>query len=265
MNRNTVRRLRCAAILALLLACCQISLSQKKTTITYKNVTLTYDASLAKEYLAEQIAAVPLASKTDKPDGVAPQHIVISLKESYVPSKRRSTPGGIPRVYFFPTADPSDKLFDEEFPTTHKAAEDLSTYLSKHVHAEGEEIPFLPWADEAQAFIVKRKSIRFRNGRGVLFLTQYEQERTPVNNMDLVYCFQGLTDDNSTYVSAVFPVAAPGLPSSDRSDKADAFHTAYDRYIQETKQRLEKIPGKDFSPHLSLLEDIVLSIKVSEQ
>ncbi|HUI65453.1 MAG TPA: hypothetical protein VL126_11470, partial [Bacteroidota bacterium] len=178
---------------------------------------------------------------------------------------RRNTPEGIPRVYFFPTADRSDSLFDDEFPTTRKAADDLNTYLSKHMHTEGEEIPFLPWADETQAFIAKRKFIRFRNGRGVLFLTQYEQERTPVNNMDLVYCFQGLTDDNITYVSAVFPVAAPGLPNSERGDKVDAFHTAYDRYILETGQRLEKTPARNYSPNLSLLDDIIRSIKVSEQ
>jgi len=68
----------------------------------------------------------------------------------------------------------------------------------------------------SQAFIGKRKFLRFRNGRGVLFLTQYQQETLPVNNGALVCTFQGMTDDNAWYVSAVFPVAAPGLPPRTR-------------------------------------------------
>lgn len=264
MNRKTARCAHYAATVTLLLLVWQVAPAQKKNTITYKNITLTYDASLAKEYFAEPIPAVPLPSKTDKPDGVAPQHVMITLRESYVPSKRRSTPQGFPRLYFYPTSDESDRMFDSEFPTTRKAADDLNVYLSRHSHAEQEEIPFLPWADEAQAFIAKRKMVRFRNGRGVIFLTQYSQEKLPVNNMELVYTFQGLTDDNTIYVSAVFPVSAPGLPNSSRIEKADAFRDSYDRYIKETADRLDKLPAKNFSPNLTLLEDIIRSIKVSE-
>jgi hypothetical protein len=113
-----------------------------------------------------------------------------------------------------------------------------------------------------QAFIAKKKLLRFRNGRGVLFLTQYGQEKLPINNAGLVYTFQGLTDDNAWYVSAVFPVAAPGLPTSDIVTNSKAFLASYDRYLTETVERLEKLPARNYTPSLTLLENVVRSIKV---
>ncbi|MEO8354588.1 MAG: hypothetical protein ABI621_01610 [Chloroflexota bacterium] len=37
--------------------------------------------------------------------------------------------------------------------------------------------------------------INFQNGRGIRFLTQYAQYPAPINNHELFYHFQGLTND----------------------------------------------------------------------
>ena len=235
-----------------------------KRAVAYRSVTLEFDSSLAKEYLAETVPALPLEEKTDKPDGVAPQHMVITLRDSYAGRLHRepSSMYALPQICIFPTSDPSDTRFDEEFPTVRQAVNDLNKLLGRRAASLSESIPFLPWADERQLFVGRKRLVRFRDGRGVLFLTQYDQEESPINNEFLVYTFQGLTDDNAWYVSAVFPVAAPGIPASGRDDNAAVFRGGYGAYVKETAEKLNKLPAKKFTPDLSLLEEIIRSLKV---
>ncbi|HEX7573549.1 MAG TPA: hypothetical protein VF514_10685 [Bacteroidota bacterium] len=235
-----------------------------KHTVAYKSVTLVFDSALAKEYLAETVPALPLEEKTDKPDGVAPQHIVITLRDSYAGRLHRepSSMYALPQISIFPTSDPSDPGFDGEFPTVHRAVNDLDRLLGRRAVSPAESIPFLPWADERQLFVGRKRLVRFRDGRGVLFLTQYDQEQSPINNELLVYTFQGLTDDNAWYVSAVFPVAAQGIPASGRVDNAAAFRAGYEEYVKQTAEKLNKLPAKKFTPDLALLEEIIRSLKV---
>ena len=258
--------------MALLLLClpCATGTAQgpaQLKDVAYKNLTLSYDPALAREYLAETVPAIPLLNKTDKPDGVWPEHIRITFRESYVPLKRREAGGedAQVRIYVFPATDPNNKDFDKDFPTTRKAADNLAVYLARRSRPAGEMIPFLPWADAAQAFVGKRKFLRFRNGRGVLFLTQYGQEKAPLNNSQLVYTFQGLTDDNAWYVSALFPVIAPGLPPAPDLDDAALAERGYDRTVGQAAARLEKLPAKNFTPPLVMLESIVRSLKINSR
>ncbi len=232
--------------------------------VSYKNVTFSFDASLAQEYLAETVRAVPLVNKTEKPDGVWPAHILITFRESYVPAQRRQAGGDYSqmKLYVFPTSDPDNKEFAKDFPTTKQAVDDLTAYLVKRSHPRGKTVPFLPWADVGQAFVGKRKILRFRNGRGVLFLTQYGQEKTPLNNGDLVYTFQGLTDDNAWFVSALFPVGAPGLPQAPGAGDTAATAQNVERTAAQTAQLLEKLPAGKFKPPLTLLENVIRSLKI---
>jgi hypothetical protein len=232
--------------------------------VSYKNVTFSFDASLAQEYLAETVRAVPLVNKTDKPDGVWPEHILITFRESYVPAQRRQAGGEYSQVklFVFPTSDSDNREFAKDFPTTKQAVDDLTAYLVKRSHPHGEPVPFLPWADVGQAFVGKRKILRFRNGRGVLFLTQYGQEKIPLNNNELVYTFQGLTDDNAWFVSALFPVVAPGLPAAPGAGDTSATAQSVDRALGQAAQRLEKLSGERFKPSLTLLEKVIRSLKI---
>jgi hypothetical protein len=233
--------------------------------VTYENVTFSYHQSLAREYLAETVAAVPLVNKSEKPDGVWPRHFLITLRESYVPARRRETGGefGEVRLYVFPTSDTANKNFDADFPTTKQAVDDLAAFLARRNPPRGKPVPFLPWADAGQAFVGKRKFLRFRNGRGVLFLTQYGQEKVPLNNSDLVYTFQGLTDDNAWYVSAVFPVIAPGLPPAARMDDPVLAARGIDLTVSQAAARLEKVQPRNFTPSLTMLENVIRSLKIA--
>ncbi|HTY57654.1 MAG TPA: hypothetical protein VMF59_02515 [Bacteroidota bacterium] len=270
-RRNTLRSPGAAFRLSVLLIFFPLVLSGayaqpkgRTRSVTYQNVSLAFDAGLAKDFVAETIPAVPLEEKTDKPDGVAPAHVLITLRDSYAAKLKRDTESiyALPQIAVFPTRDPGDPRFDEEYPTMRGAVNDLSKLLSRRAGSVSEAIPFLPWADEHQLFIVKKRLVRFRNGRGVLFLTQYEQEESPVSNASLVYTFQGLTDDNAWYVSAVFPVAAQGLTPPPGEAGSAAFHAGYDAYIKRTTENLNRLPARRFTPHLLLLEEMIRSIKV---
>lgn len=229
--------------------------------VLYKNISFLLDPGLAKDYVAETVAAVRLETSTDKPDGVAPEHVVVRFRGSPV---RNDSPGddAAPAIFFYPIAEARDGKFTDDFPPVRQAADDLKTYLSRRSHSADEPIPFLPWGDLNQAFIAKRKTVRFRNGRGVLFLTQYDQEQLPVNNGALVYTFQGLTDDNAWYISAVFPVSAPGLPPTAEGVSDSKFSRDYKVYVAGVAERLEKLSAKSYTPNLALLDNIVRSIRV---
>jgi hypothetical protein len=240
----------------------QLGLPQKE--VNYKNLSFLLDPALAKDFVAEMVPAFRLEVKTDTPEGVGPEHVLVRFRDSYVPRARSGSGNddAVPEITLFPIADEGDKKFTEDFPEVRKSAEELKVYLARRSHPAGEPVPFLPWADVSQAFIGKRKFLRFRNGRGVLFVTQYQQEPLPVNNGALVYTFQGMTDDNAWYVSVVFPVAAPGLPATDAGASKKDFARGYPRYVAGVAERLEKLPAKNYTPHLTLLENLVRSIKV---
>jgi hypothetical protein len=238
-----------------------------RNSVAYRNVALEFDGTLSKEYVAETVAAVPLENPADKPDGVAPQHIVITLRDSYAARLRRdpSSAYALPQVFVFPTSDPADPAFDRKFPTVRRAAGDLKKLLGRRGGSVMGSIPFLPWGDERQLLIARKRPIRFRNGRGLLFLTQYDQEESPINNTFLVYTFQGLTDDNAWYVSAVFPVSAQGLPASGEIENQPAFRAGYGRYVRTMTEKLNRLPVKRFTPGLALLEEMIRSLKVGQR
>jgi hypothetical protein len=260
-----MKRTACA-LLALVMPglCATAQDTSRVREVAYKNVALSFDAKLAREFLAETVPAIPLVNKTDKPDGVWPAHSRITLRDSYVPKERKEAGGEYTeaRIFVFPTSDPNEPGFDTDFPTTVQAAKDLAKLLAKRNPPRGEMIPFLPWADEGEAFIGKRKMIRFRNGRGVLFLTQFGQEKVPLNNGDLVYTFQGLTDDNAWYVSAMFPVMAPGLPFANPKDAARSAQEV-ERAVTLAAAKLEKVRAQNFTPALGMLENLIRSMKIT--
>ena len=55
-----------------------------------------------------------------------------------------------------------------------------------------DRVPFLPFGtDASQAFVSHFKCLNFKNGRGLIFLTQFNIEPSLVNNQGLMYVFQG--------------------------------------------------------------------------
>jgi hypothetical protein len=252
---------------------------RKDRAVVYRGVSFTCNDFLASEIKAETEAAYALESETDTGQGVVPEHIVFKFLGDYASQHRSSTFS--PELNVYPIADYKKVLVRSEsyvrqFETKIQA---LKQMLSEQPNRGEKEIPFLPFGIGAsQGFHARMKYVNFRNGKGVLFLTQYNIEPALVNNQGLTYTFQGLTDDGDYYVSATFPVTAPILPHgyeaestesytlvpprASRGREYDSFENDYRTYLTKLTLELEELSADKYQPNLTILEDVIRSLNV---
>lgn len=108
------------------------------------------------------------------------------------------------------------------------------------------------------------KAIRFQNGYGARWLSQYGQAYYPIGWPNLFYTFQGFTDDGAYYVSIILPVTHPSLPDADTVVMDDAFYENLASYMEGIQLQLEAESDNSFLPSLVLLDQLVASLLVGE-
>ncbi len=161
-----------------------------------------------------------------------------------------------PRIMVFPA---------EVYKAINSDARNIITQLEQFLvdkPADAEYIPFLPIFNAGQFMRAQVEYIDFQNGSGVRFLTQYGQAAWPINNQDMFYTFQGLTNDRQYYISAIFPVSHPNLPHPDSVTMDDDFYDNFMDYVDGVEEELNTQLGKDFSPPLLVLDDMMRSLSV---
>jgi hypothetical protein len=127
-------------------------------------------------------------------------------------------------------------------------------------------LPFLPIFNAAQTFHSNYSLVPFLSGGGIRFLTLYAQYFAPVNNMDLFYTYQGLTNDGQYWVAAILPInhvilpETPDLPPGGMT--WDQFSANYDVYIADMVTQLETQAPDSFTPTLITLDALVSSISI---
>jgi hypothetical protein len=107
----------------------------------------------------------------------------------------------------------------------------------------------------------------FQNGTGVRFLTQMGQAYYPINNRDMFYTFQGMTDDGETYVAAILPISHPSLPADGSEIPGgdfEAFSETFDSYAAEVAAQLDAQAEDSFAPSIALLDEMVQSLEVAD-
>jgi len=263
--------------------------------VSYQGVTFAFDPSLASEVRPETISA----STEGKPSDIWPEHLGFSLVGYPRP---RSLPENDPHIRVFSVpkfreafaiatkeyvkslAQPSTTAdwaadFDSEIKdlksllASKPGKANLPRFLTKLRHDPGcgPTMPFLPMWEACQAFFARPRYITFRNGEGVLFLTQMNvSETSQVTNQGLEYAFQGITNDGASYVYAEFSVAAPFLPKGDEPT-VQAWNQKnyllshkspqYQKYVRPIVAKLEALPSDQFKPNLTLLEALISSMK----
>ena len=258
---------------------------EKRNSVTCKGVSFAFDSALVSEVMAETIPAVDGDQLCD----TAPEH----LSFEFIGYRRRkelccNTPTFrvFPVDQFRKAVSPRNqeeaKIFgknavDEEVRVLklllakQPAPANIGSFLGK---ARGEKccgaMPFLPLVEACMAFTARHKYMRFKNGKGILFLTQWDKETTRVDNGWLEYNFQGITDDGKYYVSADFPVAAPFLPDGDEPEVYAwneknylLSHNSkeYQTYLRPLMKELEALPADKFDPSLDLIERMIQSLQ----
>lgn len=135
----------------------------------------------------------------------------------------------------------------------------------------------MPLINTARTLRVQERPLSFQNGKGIRALVHYTLEPVPLNNRDLFYSYQGVTDDGRFYVSATFPVRSSILPatSTDRFPDGPAnaptnpaqmveYTDAVERFNAGATEQLEQLEMNDFSPNLRSLDAIIRSLVARE-
>jgi hypothetical protein len=247
--------------------------------VSYNGVSFDYPVSLASEVESEIKPASFLISETDKPEGVVPAHTAFTFKGSYG-SRHKSS-------FFTPEIDVYNIQHYKQALAVSTAyvqslesdLQSLKAILDGRPPSLEREVPFLPFGTDAtQAFVSNLKYVDFKNGRGLVFLTQFNIEPSLVNNQGLTYVFQGLTDDGLNYVSARFPVTLSFLPPDYQSKgfgeySVSAFYGRdqksnddnYKLYLETIKRRLDGLPTQTFQPNLKSVENLIGSLCVTPE
>jgi len=127
-------------------------------------------------------------------------------------------------------------------------------------------LPLLPYFNAGQEFFAQYKVMSFGNGKGIRYLTQYTQFIDPINNHEMFYTFQGLTNDGKYWVSAVLPISNPILPADGNNppngQSQEEFSNNFVTYIADITAKLNSQPSENFSPTLTMLDGLVNSIKI---
>jgi hypothetical protein len=213
---------------------------------------LTIDVNgVAQSISAETIAAV--AESSDKPYWmVLPEHTVSTLA-GYPISEHLLKP----QIFVYPAAD-----LAATNEGAGKIAADLDALLKSH--QPGKYMPFMPLFNAQQVLHAQVKYLDFKNGKGVRFVTQFDQAPLPVNNNELFYTFQGLTSDGKYYVAATLPLNLAGLPADEKftGDSAE-FMSGFAKYLEDTAATLDAAAASAFTPDLSALDAMMQSIEIN--
>lgn len=105
-------------------------------------------------------------------------------------------------------------------------------------------------------------------------LTEYAMARAIINNDELFYHFEGLTDDGQFYVIAILPVTAPGLPEDGKPGSAvppggipvpdyTDMNANWMGYIGDVRQMLQGLESGAFSPNLDQLDALIGSLTIA--
>ncbi len=128
-------------------------------------------------------------------------------------------------------------------------------------------LPFLPWINMQQVFCAQPQILEFPGGQGVRYLTYYAQSPEPAMDHQMIYTFQGLTDDGQLYISAEFPIAtgifpteAPPCPKC-----GEANYNPFEEWaviLAEQLVQLNHLPVDGFAPSLTILDKLVASLQI---
>jgi hypothetical protein len=201
-----------------------------------------------------QSEIIPAVSASENPPYwlLMPEYTQITL-EGY-PISQHSLQA---KIYIYPV---------EELIATNEGAgkvvETLRTLLQDP--QEIKDMPFLPLMNQVQVMHTQIQYLEFKNGQGLRYLTEFGQGMVPVNNYELFYTFQGLTNDGKYYVAAILPVNHPNLPVDTKLTGGEPveFYDDFPTYVKNVANSLNIKAASSFTPELTQLEVMMTSIEV---
>jgi hypothetical protein len=166
-----------------------------------------------------------------------------------------------PQILIYPIGRFSELLPDSIPPRVAG----LKRYISTGSWSGG-VLPFLPPIPQMQTFTSHETPISFNGGKGVRFITEYSEGPLPISNRNIIYTFQGLTDDEMYWVAVTLPISSTVLAES--YDTLPEGHTQesliqnYNAYVRDVKDKLDAQATGAFSPAINSLDNLIMSISV---
>lgn len=214
-------------------------------------LSLYLDPALASGYTCETIPEVTDMMET------YPQHTKLTL-QGYLLSDKFFTP--TITVYPLPRYV---ELMPDFIPGLVSS---LQALIAGSPPAEG-SLPFLPVFNAAQVFHAQYEAIPFASGDGIRYLTLFAQYTAPINNHDLFYTYQGMTNDGSYWISAILPINHPILPDNGDNppggESWEDFSNSYETYLDDLTTQLNSQPVDGFTPSITLLDSLVNTITIN--
>lgn len=177
--------------------------------VNFKDVSFNYDPQIFVEVRQEEAEEVPLENETDKPDYIHPQQIVFTLKNK---NQREA------KITVFALEDYRriwSAVDKKDVASSRRDLEDFKKIVRNIKPSRDNDVPYLLFYDAHQTLTTKIKPFPFQSGKGFFFLTQFDQDfANLVNNDELIYVYQGISNDGTQYVLAEFPVTVSFLPDS---------------------------------------------------
>lgn len=226
--------------------------------ISYENVSFTIPGEVASGANTEKMTAVD--SNSGAPWDVAPTHLRFTLTGYPLQGKFHE-----PRIFVYPAEDYAQN--------NSNAAEQIGRIRNILGGATPlqETLPTVPFFNAASQIAAGIKIVPLQNGSGVRSLTQYAQYAAPINNRELFYHFQGLTNDGKYYVVAILPVTAPILPEDEKPEAIvpeggvpiPADVGPNEVYYFSVTEKLNSLAPDAFTPSLSALDTLIQSIVIN--
>ncbi len=246
------------------------SLIQK--LVSYQKVEFYYADNLAADVNATVVPACVLRQASDKPDCAAPKHLAFTLVGFESPQSENSFYSS-PNIRIYPIAEFRKVLATSPYLQTFDTeVRSLQSLLSQKPISWQGKIPYLPYVDATQSFHAHLKYIKFKGGQGVGSVVRYDTENSLVQDRQLAYTFQGITNDGRCYISATFPIAAPplNLPKDGTITVHEGYQLPsslsyqqekkYQGYLKRMQNKLEKMPADQYAPNLELLTELIGSL-----
>ena len=120
------------------------------------------------------------------------------------------------------------------------------------------------------SFSAQVHGLDFQNGKGIRYLTQFDQAPMPVNNNEMIYYFHGITNDGQYYVEAILPIQAPFLVADGNPDTAlpadgipFLIGDGIPGYFSAITERINSTDTFSFTPYLEHLDSMMQSFQVT--
>lgn len=237
----------------------------KTNTVSFNGVSFSFDSSVG---TSANIVVYPGSGKNaQQPGGPDPKHTTFMLY-----TQKPDDAGGDSPVYenfvvVYKAADWKGYTdFEKRVSEVEKlltAGTDLNTFAVAPKGDVNKELPFLPIYPASQVMRAQAKYIKTDQVSGYAFIGAYRQDASPFMSRDLEYLFVGLTTDKQTVVSVNIRLDTKLFPKDIPANfNYEEFMKTYDKYMQESGDKVNKAKATDFTPSLTSLETLVKSISV---